>query len=478
MKGKYSIIYVLLSLVAISCGGLDDFFDDEQDIIYVANDSINNPSDSISQGTANNDTTVTKTTAKKLSIARKRAEQFLEIKWENLLDLPSTTSHSGIKAGTHKGMPYSSVKECNKFIGYDASIKTFMTALHNKYSLIYTEDVLKSRSQSAYGFHYNGINCGSYYGTVCSFFVAYVLDLNVPYVTAEYDYLYRLGIFDKPEDQSINTLQVMDVIWEPGHASIIIDIERDENDSITHVIWAESVPSFVKSTKMTPNQFTTRLKNKKGIIYRYKNMNNLTNYTPSEFVAVGDEAPVSYTYNDDICTFAGDYACFNEKDKIILNYEKQAYNKIELIKNNKFFSYIDLPNDPNQHSIDIQNQHLTYGKYKARLISDNKVSDYTCFEVVQTNVTYESQGDLKKISFSSANAKPLYIQFFYCNGEGAGKYIFTEKDISNGYIVTNPKSTFKKVFNKSSWDDTVYLKVFFQGEYGRVTNPIIETDLR
>lgn len=476
MKSRRFPIYIALSFIAISCGGHDDFYDDYQDIIYVINDSTNNPSDSISGGSANSDTTESKPTPETISIARKRAEQFLQIRWENLYDIPSTTNHTGIKAGTHKGMPYSSVKECNKFIGYDVSIKTFMTALHNKYSLIYTEDVLKSRSQSAYGFTYNGNNCGSYYGTVCSFFVAYVLGLDIPYVTSEYDYLFRSGLFDKPEDQSIKSLQVMDVIWEPSHANIIIDITRDDNDSITQVVWAESVKPLVKSTKMTPAQFTTRLNSKKGIIYRCKNINNFTNYSPSEFVAVGNETPISYSYNDDICTFAGDYACFNENDKIVLNYEKQTFTKIELIKDDLLYSNIDLSNDPNQHSIDLQDQHLTYGKYKARLIGDNKASDFTYFEVLQTNVSYESLGDTKKVTFSSANAKPLYIQFCTIEGTTRGKYVFTENDINNGYALLNPKAIYKDVYNKSSWAGTVYMKVFFQGNYGRVTNSYIKID--
>ena len=136
MEKNRLFVLLLISLFVLSCGGHDDLFDDEQNIINVVNDSINNPIDSVSGETTNRDTTATTPSTKTLSIARKRAEQFLNIKWENLFDIPSTTSHIGIKAGQHRGIPYSSAKERCKLIGFDVSIKTFMTALHNKHSLL------------------------------------------------------------------------------------------------------------------------------------------------------------------------------------------------------------------------------------------------------------------------------------------------------------------------------------------------------
>ncbi len=97
---------------------------------------------------------------------RKKAHHMADIRWTPLNDIPGLTKP--IPAGIERvGLPYSSVKEKDKFVGLEVSFHTFMTALHNPRSVLYTEDVKESP--------YYGTNCGPYYGTVCSGAVNYAL---------------------------------------------------------------------------------------------------------------------------------------------------------------------------------------------------------------------------------------------------------------------------------------------------------------
>lgn len=405
----------------------------------------------------------------------KRAQQFTDIIWESQALIAGAYNQ-----GRHKGMPYSLANEYNKYIGFDVSIKTFMTAVHNKHSLLYTENISSKNSKSSYGIKYQGNSsyCASYMGTVCSFFVSYVLGQKIPYYTYEYNALEKLGIIEKIEDQSVNGIEFMDVILESGHVSIITNINRSQNGEIINLTWSESDNPFVKSKVMDPLEFKNRLDKRKGTIYRFKDWANSQAYKASEFVATYGESISDYKYNDDICTFAGDYACFREGDLLVINYEKGNYTTMELMKNDEIIAKIDLPTDASSHSINLKDMNLSYGMYKARLAGRNGYSDYTHFEIIQTNVSFDDYGDNQRISFHSENGKPIYIQFCSRIGVSYGKYLLSENDLDNGYAIVDAKSLLELYRNRTFFGDDVYVKVFFQGQYGRVTNHFLKTNLK
>ena len=410
--------------------------------------------------------------------AYKRAQQFTDIKWESQGSIPSLISGS-YDAGVHKGIPYSLANEYNKYIGFDVSIKTFMTALHNKHSLLYTEDISARKSKSSYGIKYNGPNnyCSIYMGTVCSFFVSYVLGLKIPYHVYEYGAMEKMGLVEKIENQSVSGIQVMDVILESGHVSVITNISRKATGEVVNLTWSESVSPFVKSKEMSPEEFDIRLARKNGVIYRFKDWDSSTTYKPSEFVAAYGEEITNYQYNDDICTFAGDYACFREGDIIVIDYRKGPYTNMELFKENQLIETIPLSADAADYEINLTDRNLAYGTYKARLTNGNSHSDYTCFEILQANVSFDNLDNHQMITFQSENGTPVYIQFCIRNGESLGKYILTKDDILNGYALVDAKALLELYRNKTGFTSDVYVKVFFQGKYGRVTNHFLKTNL-
>lgn len=410
--------------------------------------------------------------------AYKRAQQFTDIIWESQGSIASLRSGS-YDAGVHKGMPYSLANEYNKYIGFDVSIKTFMTALHNNHSLLYTENTSSNRSKSSYGIKYNGPNnyCSIYMGTVCSFFVSYVIGLKIPYHVYEYGAMEKMGLIEKIEDQSINGIQIMDIILESGHVSIITDISRSPNGEINNLTWSESNIPFATSKVMYPLEFKNRLDSKKGTIYRFKDWDNSLAYKASEFVASYGEQISDYQYNDDICTFAGDEACFREGDNIVINYRKGQYTDMEICKDNQLIETIPLSTDAADYAINLTDRNLAFGTYKARLTNGKSHSDYTYFEILQADVTFENYDSHQKISFHSENGTPIYIQFCIRNGESLGKYSLTKDDILNGYALVDAKALLEQYRNITTFTKDVYVKVFFQGKYGRVTNHFLKTNL-
>ncbi len=64
-----------------------------------------------------------------------------------------------------KGMIYSSVRRVGKYVGFNISLETFVSAITNPNSVVYTKPIKGT-----------GQNVHNYYGTVCACFVSYVHD--------------------------------------------------------------------------------------------------------------------------------------------------------------------------------------------------------------------------------------------------------------------------------------------------------------
>ena len=446
----------------------------------------------------------------------KKAKQFELVKWTPKLDVPDNTHAVGFDAGTeYQGLPYSSVKEKMKLVGFDVSLLTFMTAVNNKYSLFYTEDTNGNRSRSGYGFTYYGLGCGCYFGVVCNIFALHALGFKVPYNTMEFHYLADKGILEAAYDQSANGLELMDLLWQRGHCSLIDDIYKDMRGNIKQVYWNDSISPAPRSFALTADQFTRKMVEDGVIIYHYKELYKNINYEPSPFVAVEDEVIAEpFVYNNDICTYAGDYACFKVGEKIVLNYNLTddsnfAYTGVNLYKLSGT-SYVQVGSTisvDSSHKLDITSNLTGYGKYKACMTDGANESEPTFFEVVSHSVTYEDvDGNNKKVSYSSDNGRPLYLEFVYGGkaapynpvhvpsecvaGQCCGTYEFTDEEKANGYCIINPVALRDSQYQATNPDDTIgyrpfdsgekgdiYVRVHIEGDYGRIISDYILTDL-
>lgn len=398
--------------------------------------------------------------------AYKKAHQLSDIRWIPKGCIPTVSKAQGFKPNIeYQGLWYSSAKEPNKFIGCDVSIATAMTALNNPYSLLYTEDILEQRSKSQYGNVWHGTNCGAYMGVVCNSFVAYVLGFNIPWPTKDYPSLCKRGILQEVPSYDIQLIQLMDIIYEEGHVAVITDIWRNELGEIVKIEISEAIYDNVVSRIYNRTQFRDRtwLPTFRAL-YRYIDIDNNVEYKVSPYVSILDDPIEVPIYNNDICTFAGDYATFRKDDRIIINYNKGKYTALEVYNETNLMYCIELSENADTHNIDLSNLIMPDGIYRTRLINDNDQSDYIYFEV--RDIYIQTAGNIYSldISYNSPNAVPLYVDIVDRQSYPLAIYELTPTDIANGYCnICIP--------NLETWNGTysggeLYIKVAFKTKFG------------
>lgn len=222
-------------------------------------------------------------------------DQLKNVKWTPKADVRSNEglNEAGVEV---TGVPYSSVKEELKFVGVDVSLHTFMTAINDIHSLMYTENVSANGSRSAYGKTYHGVNSICYFGSVCSGFVTTAIGGLVQFNSWEYQtYPERFHIIEEQDEQN---LKVGDIISEPGHCAIVTRLYRTLAGKITDIEVSEHGAPLRTTTYRLQSLIDRRRQT--GIVYCRMNnrswIDKYITYTPSPFVLADGE--MLYTGGD------------------------------------------------------------------------------------------------------------------------------------------------------------------------------------
>lgn len=219
--------------------------------------------------------------------ALKRARQMVEFPWTPIRRIPSghifrtptEKKYVDMWLPPHfpqQGMIYSSVRLHCKFVGSNVSFETYVTALANPGSVLYT------RPQ-----HGLGRSMFSYYGTVCSAFASYVCQLPYPMACAGWGSMEGVS----PVDSSrLENLQLCDLLLSEGHIAVVTDILRDTNGNVCRISVSESMTPVCRCTEFTPQQFRGYWLEDGYTVYRYAGIHNVT-YTPSPYVPLEGDPP-------------------------------------------------------------------------------------------------------------------------------------------------------------------------------------------
>ena len=392
-------------------------------------------------------------TPKNISVknALKRAQQISQIEWSPLGNVPNNVGYY-YSGTTVKGLPYSSAKENDKFIGLEVSIKTFMTAVHNPRSVLYTEHLGNAP--------YHGTNCATYYGVVCSSAVDYALGLSVNYVTSMID---TLSCFDRVAIQSPSEIELCDVLWSPGHVVMVSNIERHASDSsIAKVSILESSGTSTRIHSYSYSGFKERWEDVGWVLYRYNGFDVKIPYEPNPFVPIEGELTSPFKYNDIICTSRGEDVVYREGESVVLNVLNATYANLSLYRDN------ELVEKRRIRSLDEEFKDLPCGNYSV-IATDDKgnSSDKVLFTVVDTDVEIERNGEDLRVTFNSEIGSPFYVKL--CNEAGGPYYLrlLSEEEIKGGCAIIPLVD--KNVKN-------IFCKVFFTTPYGIVTNKPMRID--
>jgi hypothetical protein len=358
--------------------------------------------------------------------ALKRIAQLTEIKWQPLMPGVMPSRKGFFSGELQTGVPYSSARGVGRWIGYDISLETFMTALQNPESVLYTENLREEP--------YNVPNAATYYGLTCSSFAQYAF-------RDDY-YLGTLRVHENPadanmkliEDQSSDGIELCDLLNTEGkgHMEIITGITYSEG-VVDSVEVTEIVHAGPRRKKYSAPEFNRYIKDRSYFLYRY-NFPDEIPYIPSKYVAVGNEVPQVIKYNTVLALDRGNKTNYVQDTPVKFNIMDSNATRLIIKKDNTIIDNIDIIKTGV-----IEKIYSDCGKYTAYcLMKDESKSDEVEFIVSRVLVSVQATakvGSEIEISFSSEMCVPRYVFL-----EEAGKYnailsrTFTQEEIINGSV--------------------------------------------
>lgn len=344
-----------------------------------------------------------------------RAAQLRDIKFTPVADLVCI-SNTYAAGTTVTGIPYSSTRLTDNFIGFNVSLHTFMTALHNPKSVLYTK-------------HSDETLAKTWYGMNCSVYVSWCLDMLYHNATA------LLPFMDTMEEIAVDNMRLCDAPVAStnnggtvGHCTLITGIERDKNGTIQYVTIShcnaiktiDGEKRYTYAERMTYADFVADYITAQGYkIFRFRRLWDAV-YEPSEYIALFDEPEREIAYSD-LNTTLGDKATFNVGASVTLNPLVTAgYTAIKLYKDGA---------EVGSYSVgDVELSDLTAGEYVAVLEPEGDNSR-TSFIVEDATVTKEGT----RYYFSAALGTPIRVVFKNSAGYTLHAVDLTAEDVRNGY---------------------------------------------
>lgn len=425
----------------------------------------------------------------------KKALQLVRIKWTPKYTLPGKHDPTGTAhpAGVEQtGIPYSGNWHEYKYVGIEVSLHTFMTAVNNPYSLLYTENISKTGSRSAWGKTYNNTNGWMYYGTVCCGLSASTNGQKTKYGNDVIPKAGKtFGVFVPLDPQDVRVLKIGDIGNSPLHSWVVTGLHRT-NGEIDKITVAESTgdTNSCRLVTRTAAEFPDYLERNSYIMYRVPDLYRNIDYQPSPYVPLTDygETAQTVTYNNDICCFAGDEATFAVGDRVVINYNigatpSREWTAIQLYKNGNLtatYTLADinqsaLPEGQRGHALDLGTT-LASGRYRARLTDGTNYSAFTYWEVVPTNVVVTVTDDYKyKIKLSSEIYK---IRYVYCGQMQEAGFFYTRAGREPNWYEEQENAVYlcyDELMKEWGYDpsENNQVRVMIEGIYGMAATPPI-----
>lgn len=369
-------------------------------------------------------------------------DQMIDITYTPLADIPQT--QGSLKAGEQQtGIPYSSTRVEALFVPSNVGFYTFLSAVKNPNSYLYTVDMEEV---------YNNGNGKTYYGTVCSTSCEYALNILPMYST--HQWLEIPGMMVNAQ-QGVQGLQLCDTIVGAGHVVMITGIIRDACGKIVEVTVSEAAGAKTKRKDYTTEDLENRFPLSTYTYCHYTKIAEVQ-HTPIDYLtADSDEG-----FNVSLIPRKGDKANWLLGDTVEIDVLKMAdYTDVELYCDGQLVDTIALADlDATEQGRVLILDNLPVGQYQARLVSTAGCSEYCYWMVVDasSSAVLTEDGNVR-ISFASALGTPLYVQ--WSNGKTNGTIhidVLTEEQIAAGEVVLPPVS------------DSFKVRVAFRTEYGIV----------
>ena len=190
-----------------------------------------------------------------------RARIMSRVKWTPVADGMPMRGKGDFKKGVeYTGVPYSSVRYEGRYIGFDISLKTFLAAVENPVSVLYTENLTGKVP-----------NAACYYGAVCSSYTSYALGCAIWFRSYHQTPEHREGVA-LVEPQSAQGAEVGDVIYTPpqpgAHVELVTEVVKNDAGQVTHVRVEESWPPTTRNKYRSAKAFNAHLAKRGKKLYR------------------------------------------------------------------------------------------------------------------------------------------------------------------------------------------------------------------
>ena len=364
-------------------------------------------------------------------------KQMVELKYTPLQALPLDRGEDFPAGVERTGLVYSSSRPEAGFVPNFVSLHTFMTALQNPNSYLYTVDLAEL----------GNVNGATYYGAVCSTSCGYALGLVPNYSTHQWGDIPGMHAL---ECQSVYALKLGDTICGNGHVVMVTDITRNGRGKIGSITISEAGGRFVLSQTYTPQQVASLYPTGTYTYYRYSQI-HAVEHVQSPYVAVEDETPQEVVYNTAIIPRKGDKANWLAGVPVEIDVlDAGSYTSVEVYKDETMYSTLDI-------AALITLTDLPYGSYKARLTDGTNASDWCYWMVVDAASTVIATGTAGEIrvDFSVSNAEPLFVAWNRSDNNGTVHISsLTAEDLEAGSTICSYETGSYKV------------RVAFRTEYG------------
>ena len=389
--------------------------------------------------------------------ALKRAKQMVEIKWTPVRRMAASTIYRDINevrrdvdtffsaCRPQKGVNYSSVRCHEKFVGDNVLFETYITALANPRSVMYT------RSQ-----HGQGRAMSGFYGTVCTSFAAYVFNQPVRFPSDTWSTMPDVTEVDSSE---LENLQLCDAVLKPGHIAIITGIQRDVDGKVRVVTISESVSPLCIAKDYTPEEFRGCWLASGYRVYRYAGVHDVP-YTPDPFVPVeGDPCMERPAINTVLQPDYGNKGNYMLGDTVELDIMEEGWTSMEITGPEAAVL-------PMEEDLKVTFRPSVSGYYTACCVKDGKKSPLVEFRVtdlvIRGDKTVLRKGDTLEISFATEHGDKALGWIIQSPGHGWRQA---------GFLSDEERATGRTEITVDVAPGENYVFVMAEGAFGRYRSP-------
>ena len=339
--------------------------------------------------------------------ALKRAERLVKMRWVPVNWLPHNVGINAPNAPYNRaeawevpfrpqqGMVYSSARAVEKFIGFNVSLETFMTALSDPKSVLYTRNL--------YGTGGHGMGC--YYGIVCSCFVSTVL--NMPYRIPCDSWPTYPGV-QELSWEDLDSLKLCDIVLNPrSHITIITDIQRDEKGHVRFVTVSESTQPFCVAKMYTPEEMRGYFKARGFRLFRKEDLGEIP-YEPDPFAPMPEDPEMPAREPFSVLPHFGNKANYilrETSEQVELHVLEEGWNAAEVTLPDGSVRVYPIPEDRT-----VIPEETVPGYYSARLAGPEKrsVACAWCLTDLKAEVPEKvAAGERIPVRFENALPDPL-----------------------------------------------------------------------